>query len=107
MRGGPIEEEIDYKIYDRKVGGGMLQLVCYSACDVYLNENFNDNKIDQIVKKDTIDIYLNENVKKDTIDIYLNENVKKDNVIIKTYKFFINFIMKSKKNNNYKPILEY
>ena len=94
MRGGPIEEEIDYKIYDRKVGGGMLQLVCYSACDVYLNENFNDNKIDQIVKKDTIDIYL-------------NENVKKDNVIIKTYKFFINFIMKSKKNNNYKPILEY
>ena len=91
MRGGSI----DYETYDRIScnvnSGGLIQLVCYGVSDIFLDENLNDNKMKQIVKNDTFVMHLNEN--KD-----VNKDVKKDNVFIKTYKSFINFILKPKLN---------
>jgi hypothetical protein len=90
MRGGTIEGEIDYETFSRidyKIGGGIMQLVCYGASDVYLNKN---------IKENIFNVKLNE-----------IKYIKKDNIYKKTYKSFINFILKPINSNNYKPIIEY
>jgi hypothetical protein len=91
MRGGTIEDEIDNEIFNRidhkidhKIRGGMMQLVCGGACEVYLNKN---------LKEDIFNVHLNE-----------NNYVKKDNVFIKIYKSFINFMLKLMKSNNYSTV---